>query len=65
MCFGSKTNTYLFEFIKPARSAGARRGPALRARALAKFTPVHQWEGGELKSGQKHYFLGECISGRF
>ena len=31
-------------FIKPARSAGARRAPALRARALAKFTPVHHWE---------------------
>ena len=31
--------------IKPARSAGAQRAPALRARALAKFTPVHHWEG--------------------
>ena len=36
-----------------------------RAMALAKFTPIHHLEGGELKSGQKRYFLGNCISGRF
>ena len=30
-----------------------------RALALAKFTPIHNWEGGELESGQKRYFLGK------
>ena len=36
-----------------------------RARVLAKFTPIHHWEGGELKSGRKRFFLGKCISGCF
>ena len=37
----------------------------VRARALVKFTPIHHWEGGELKSGQKRVFLGKSISVRF
>ena len=28
---------------------GGPKGPRARARALAKFTPIHHWEGGELK----------------
>ena len=28
---------------------GGPKGPRARARALANFTPIHHWEGGELK----------------
>ena len=31
----------------------------IHTRALVKFIPVHHWEQGELKSGQKRYFFGE------
>ena len=41
-------------FIKPAR-----------ARVLANFTPIQHWEGGELKSGRKCYFLGKWTSLHF
>ena len=37
-------------FIMPAQRAGAQRATA-RNRALANFTPIHHWEGGELRSG--------------
>ena len=41
------------------------KGPRAHARALAKFTPVHHWEGVELKLGRKRCFWGKFISGRF
>ena len=44
---------------------GGLKGPRARARALAKFTPIHHWEEGELQLGLKRNFLGKCISGRF
>ena len=30
------------------------------AKALAKFTPIHHWQGCQLKSGQKGSFLRKC-----
>ena len=44
---------------------GRPKGPRARARALAYFTPVHHWEGGELKLDQKRYFWGKCSSSSF
>ena len=36
-------------FFQARAKRGGPKGPRARARALAKFTPIHHWEGGELK----------------
>ena len=38
---------------------GGPKGPRARARALAKFTPIHHWEGGGTQIGPKTLLFGE------
>ena len=42
-------NAFQAVFHDDKRERGGPKGPRARARALAKFTPVHHWEGDELK----------------